>query len=191
MIKEAGIDFANLEDGVYDNPFGEASGAGAIFGATGGVMEAALRTAAVKLGGDGAPVEFVEVRGSQGIKEAEYTIGGATVKVAVASGLGNARKVLEDIKNGKKDYTFVEIMACPGGCVNGGGQPYVHDEVRNNNDLKTLRAQALYDYDAERDIRCSHENANVTKLYKEYFVEPNSPLAHDLLHTKYKERPKY
>ena len=191
MIKEAGIDFVNLIDGEYDDPFGLASGAGAIFGATGGVMEAALRTAAAKLGGDGAPIEFTEVRGTAGVKEAEYTVGNATVKVAVASGLANARKVIEDIKSGKKDYTFVEVMACPGGCINGGGQPYVHDETRNNVDLKTLRAQALYDYDAESKVRCSHENAAVTMLYKEFFGEPTSHKAHELLHTTYVERPKY
>lgn len=191
MIKEAGIDFVNLGDGEYDNPFGEATGAGAIFGATGGVMEAALRTAAVKLGGKGAPLEFKEVRGTQGVKEAVYTVGKTTVKVAVASGLGNARKMLESIKNGEKDYTFVEIMACPGGCINGGGQPYVHDEVRNNIDLKTVRAQALYDYDEERKLRRSHENPAVEALYKEFFGEPNSHKAHELLHTTYHQRDKY
>ncbi len=191
MIKEAGIDFVNLGDGEYDNPFGEATGAGAIFGATGGVMEAALRTAAVKLGGKGAPLEFKEVRGTQGVKEAVYTVGKTTVKVAVASGLGNARKVLESIKNGEKDYTFVEIMACPGGCINGGGQPYVHDEVRNNIDLKTVRAQALYDYDEERKLRRSHENPAVEVLYKEFFGEANSHKAHELLHTTYHQRDKY
>lgn len=191
MIKEAGIDFVNLGDGEYDNPFGEATGAGAIFGATGGVMEAALRTAAVKLGGKGAPLEFKEVRGTQGVKEAVYTVGKTTVKVAVASGLGNARKVLESIKNREKDYTFVEIMACPGGCINGGGQPYVHDEVRNNIDLKTVRAQALYDYDEERKLRRSHENPAVEVLYKEFFGEPNSHKAHELLHTTYHQRDKY
>lgn len=191
MIKEAGIDFVNLPESKFDNPFGEASGAGAIFGATGGVMEAALRTAASKLGGEGAPIEFKEVRGTQGVKEAEYDLGVAKVKVAVASGLACARKVIEDIKSGKKDYTFVEIMACPGGCINGGGQPYVHDEVRNNVDLKTLRAQALYDYDRDSSVRCSHENANVTRLYMEYFGHPNSERAHKLLHTTYSYRPKY
>ena len=191
MIKEAGIDFVNLNDEDYDLPFGEASGAGAIFGATGGVMEAALRTAAMKLGGKGAPVEFEEVRGTAGIKEAKYTVGKVTVKVAVASGLANARKLLEDIKSGEKDYTFVEIMACPGGCINGGGQPYVHDEVRNNVDLKTLRAQALYDYDAERKVRCSHDNPAVETLYKEFFGEPNSHKSHELLHTTYAPREKY
>lgn len=191
MIKEAGIDFVNLDDTPYDEPFGIASGAGAIFGATGGVMEAALRTAAMALGGDGSAIEFKEVRGTKGIKEAEYTVGKTTVKVAVASGLANARTVLEDIKSGKKQYTFVEVMACPGGCINGGGQPYVHDEVRNNVDLKTLRAQALYDYDRDCEQRCSHDNATVTKLYEEFFGAPNSHKAHELLHTTYVERPKY
>ncbi len=204
MIKEAGIDFANIPDGEYDTPFGEASGAGAIFGATGGVMEAALRTAAYMLSGNAgkevaaadaaknaAPLEFAEVRGMQGVKEAEYTVGGATVKVAVASGLGNARKVIEAVKSGEKDYTFIEIMACPGGCINGGGQPYVHDEIRNNVDLKTLRAQALYDYDEEKKLRCSHETPAVEMLYKEYFGQPNSHKAHELLHTTYEPRSKY
>ncbi len=191
MIKEAGIDFVNISDDVYDSPFGEASGAGAIFGATGGVMEAALRTAAYTLGGSGAPIEFTEVRGTQGVKEATYTVGGATVSVAVASGLGNARRVIEAIKSGEKNYTFVEIMACPGGCINGGGQPYVHDEVRNNIDLKTVRAQALYDYDAQDSMRCSHENPAVTMLYSEFLGEPNSHKAHKLLHTTYSKRDKY
>ncbi len=191
MIKEAGVDFANLPDSEYDDPFGLASGAGAIFGATGGVMEAALRTAAKVLGDKDEPIVFNEVRGTQGVKEAEFTLAGNHVKVAVASGLSNARKIMEDIKSGRKQYTFVEVMACPGGCINGGGQPYVHDEIRNNVDLKTLRAQALYDYDAESKVRCSHENATVTKLYKEYFGEPNSHKAHELLHTTYVARPKY
>ena len=191
MIKEAGIDFVNLEESEYDTPFETASGAGAIFGATGGVMEAALRTAAYKLGGTGAPLEFKEVRGTQGVKEAEYNVGKAKIKVAVASGLGNARKVIEDIKSGKKDYTFVEIMACPGGCINGGGQPYVHDEIRNTIDLKTVRAQALYDYDKEQKLRCSHDNPAVETIYKEFLGEPNSHKAHELLHTTYKKREKY
>lgn len=191
MIKEAGIDFANLPDSAFDTPFGQASGAGAIFGATGGVMEAALRTAAYKLGGSGAPLEFKEVRGTEGVKEAEYTVGKTTVKVAVASGLGNARKVIESIKSGEKNYAFVEIMACPGGCINGGGQPYVHDEVRNNVDLKAVRAKALYDYDSASKMRASHDNPAVDILYKEYFGSPNSHKAHELLHTTYHEREKY
>ncbi len=191
MIKEAGLDFANLPDSTFDTPFEEASGAGAIFGATGGVMEAALRTAAYKLGGSGAPIEFKEVRGTAGVKEAEYTVGGTTVKVAVASGLGNARNVIEQVKSGKKDYIFIEIMACPGGCINGGGQPYVHDEVRNSIDLKAVRAQALYDYDKESKLRTSHENPAVESIYKEFLGSPNSHKAHELLHTTYAKREKY
>ncbi len=191
MIKEAGIDFANIPDAEFDTPFGEASGAGAIFGTTGGVMEAALRTAAYKLGGDGAPVEFTEVRGTKGVKEAEYTLGGKTVRVAVASGLDNARRLCERVKKGEKDYTFIEIMACPGGCINGGGQPYVHDEIRNSVDLKTVRAQALYDCDRENKYRCSHETPAVDMLYKEYFGAPLSHKSHELLHTSYEKREKY
>lgn len=191
MIKEAGIDFVNLADADYDDPFGLASGAGAIFGATGGVMEAALRTAAVALGGDDVPVEFKEVRGTQGIKEAEYNVGGTIVKVAVANGLGNARKIMESVKNGEKDYTFVEVMSCPGGCINGGGQPYVSDDVRNSVDVKTLRAQALYNYDTDSKVRCSHDNEEVKALYKEFLGEPNSHKAHELLHTEYFAKPKY
>ena len=191
MIKEAGIDFANIADGKFDTPFEEASGAGAIFGATGGVMEAALRTAAYKLGGSGAPLEFKEVRGTQGVKEAEYAVGGTTVKVAVASGLGNARKVIEAVKSGEKDYTFIEVMACPGGCINGGGQPYVHDEIRNTIDLKAVRAQALYDYDGESRLRCSHDNPAVEVIYKEFLGKPNGHKSHELLHTTYHEREKY
>lgn len=191
MIKEAGIDFVNMPESKFDSPFEEASGAGAIFGATGGVMEAALRTAAYKLGGSGAPIEFKEVRGTEGVKEADYTVGNVTVKVAVASGLGNARKILEAIKSGEKKYTFVEIMACPGGCINGGGQPYIHDEIRNSIDLKTVRAQALYDYDSDSKMRCSHDNPAVEMIYKEFFVSPNSHKAHELLHTAYHKRDKF
>lgn len=154
-------------------------------------MEAALRTAAAKLGGAGAPIEFKEVRGTAGVKEAEYKVGDTVLKVAVASGLGNARQVIEDIKSGKKDYAFVEIMACPGGCINGGGQPYVHDEIRNSIDLKAVRAQALYDYDSDKTLRCSHDNPAVDILYKEYFGQPASHKAHELLHTYYTQRPKY
>ncbi len=191
MIKEAGIDFANLTDGAWDNPFGDASGAAAIFGATGGVMEAALRTAAKALGGDGAPIVFEAVRGIEGVKEAEYTVGGATVKVAVASGLGNARKILDSIKSGEKQYTFVEVMACPGGCVNGGGQPHVGDEIRNSTDLKTLRAQALYNSDSDNKLRRSDDTPAVNTLYKEFLGAPNSEKAHHLLHTHYTAKPKY
>ena len=116
---------------------------------------------------------------------------GTEVKVVVASGLKNAQAIMDEIKSGKADYQFVEIMACPGGCINGGGQPYVHDEVRNNIDLKTVRAQALYDYDAQDSMRCSHENPAVTMLYSEFLGEPNSHKAHKLLHTTYSKRDKY
>ena len=191
MIKDAGLDFANLPESEFDDPFGQASGGGAIFGATGGVMEAALRLAARTLGDEDEPIVFDEVRGTKGIKEATYTLGGVTVNVAVASGLGNARKVMDDIKSGKKNYTFVEIMACPGGCINGGGQPYIHDEVRNNMDLKTLRATALYDSDRYNKYRISSEPPAIKKLYEEFLGEPNSHRAHELLHTTYVERPKY
>ncbi len=188
MIHEAGIDFNNIAGSEYDNPFEIATGAGAIFGATGGVMEAALRTAAVTLGGDGAPLEFREVRGTKGIKEAIYVIGGVTVSVAVASGLGNARQILEWIKSGEKSYTFVEVMACPGGCVNGGGQPYVPDEIRNAVDVRAVRANALYTYDGQLPIRRSHISPVCEMLYREYFGEPNSHKAHEVLHTSYTPR---
>ncbi|MBR4555130.1 MAG: [Ruminococcus sp.] len=188
MIKRAGIDFNALPDEDWDNPFEIASGAGAIFGATGGVMEAALRTAAFKLDGKCEALVFNEVRGTKGVKEAEYTIGGVTVKVAVASGLANARALIEAIKNGEKDYQFVEIMACPGGCINGGGQPYQPDTVRNNVDLKALRAKALYDLDDKMDLRKSHESPVMDLLYSEFFEAPNSHVAHKYLHTPYVKR---
>lgn len=191
MIKEAGLIFTDLADEEYDNPFDLATGGGAIFGATGGVMEAALRTAAYTLDGTCDIVDFKEVRGTEGIKEAEYTVGGVTVKVAVASGLANARKVIEMIKSGEKDYTMVEIMACPGGCINGGGQPLQSDSVRNYVDLKALRADALYKYDAENSMRKSHESPVVKMLYDEFFEAPNSHKAHEILHTSYTARSKF
>ena len=191
MIREAGIDFSALPDEKFDDPFETASGAGAIFGATGGVMEAALRTAAVKLDGKCDALEFTEVRGTKGIKEASYTVGGVTVKVAVASGLANAREIIEGIKNGERDYQFVEIMACPGGCINGGGQPVQSDSVRNFVDLKTLRAKALYDADSDMELRRSHESPVMDLLYKDFFETPGSHKCHEYLHTTYVERSKY
>ncbi|MBP1567045.1 MAG: (2Fe-2S)-binding protein [Oscillospiraceae bacterium] len=191
MIREAGIDFSALPDEKFDDPFETASGAGAIFGATGGVMEAALRTAAVKLDGKCDALEFTEVRGTKGIKEASYTVGGVTVKVAVASGLANAREIIEEIKKGERDYQFVEIMACPGGCINGGGQPVQSDSVRNFVDLKTLRSKALYDADGSMELRRSHESPVMDLLYKEFFETPGSHKAHEYLHTTYVERSKY
>lgn len=191
MIKGAGLKFTDLKDEKFDNPFEVASGAGAIFGATGGVMEAALRTAADVLEGGSRKLEFKEVRGTEGIKEATYTLGGKTINVAVASGLANARKVLESIKSGEKNYQFVEIMACPGGCINGGGQPVQGDSVRNYVDLKTLRAKALYDTDKKLKLRKSHLSPVMKMLYDEYFDAPGKHRAHRLLHTTYVERGRF
>ena len=190
MIREAGIDFTALPDEKFDDPFEIASGAGAIFGATGGVMEAALRTAAVKLDGKCEALEFTEVRGTKGIKEATYTVGGVNVKVAVASGLANARELIEGIIKGEKDYQFVEVMACPGGCINGGGQPVQSDSVRNFVDLKAIRAKALYDADNSMKLRMSHESPVMDLLYKEFFEAPGAHKAHEYLHTTYVARGK-
>ena len=186
MIQQAGIDFKVLDDEKFDEPFAIGSGAGAIFGATGGVMEAALRTAAAVLEGKDL-VEVSEVRGTNGIKRATYTLGGAEINVAVASGTANAKELLNAVKNGEK-IDFIEIMACPGGCVNGGGQPTQPAVVRNNVDLKTLRASVLYTADKNLDLRKSHENSAVKKLYDEFFGEPASHKAHEILHTKYVKR---
>ncbi len=189
MIKQAGVDFCALEDEKFDDPFSIGSSAGAIFGATGGVMEAALRTAAeVILEKPLEKVDFPEVRGTEGIKLASYKLGDITVNVAVTSGTANAKKLLNAVKAGEIKVDFIEVMACPGGCVNGGGQPYQPAEVRNNVDLRALRAAVLYKDDAECDIRKSHENSSVKKLYNEYFGEPNSHKAHEILHTSYIKR---
>ena len=189
MIKQAGINFRDLEDEKFDNPFDIGSGAGAIFGATGGVMEAALRTAAEVLEGKKLEkLEFEDVRGTAGIKRATYKLGGAEIKVAVVSGTANAKKLLNAIKAGEEKVDFIEIMACPGGCVNGGGQPTQPAVVRNNVDLKALRASVLYTADKNLDVRKSHENSAVKKLYDEYFGEPGSHKAHEILHTKYVKR---
>lgn len=192
MIKTAGISFNELPDEKYDDPFRIATGGGAIFGATGGVMEAALRTAAHMLDGTFEVIDFKEVRGTNPIKEAEYKVAGVKVKVAVASGLANARKVVEAIRSGKKKYTFVEVMACPGGCVNGGGQPTLPDSVRNGDlDIRGLRAKALYDLDENLEFRASHDSPTMKMLYGEYLETPGSHIAHELLHTSYKARNKY
>ena len=191
MIKRAGLNFTELPDEKFDAPLGIGSGAGTIFGATGGVMEAALRTAVETITGKTAEtIEFTDVRGTEGVKEAEYDINGLKVKVAVASGLVNARKVLDMVKSGEKDYTFIEIMGCPGGCVNGGGQPIQPASVRNFVDLKGLRAAALYKDDENLPIRKSHENPVIKTLYDEYFEKPGSHRAHEILHTHYVARPK-
>ncbi|MBQ3704822.1 MAG: iron hydrogenase small subunit [Clostridia bacterium] len=192
MIKEAGIDFLNLPDEDFDNVLGESSGAGTIFGATGGVMEAALRTVYEKVTGKTLdPVEFHEVRGIQGVKEATVKVGDLDVPVAIAHGTANAAKLLDSIRAGEKKYTFIEIMACPGGCVTGGGQPIVSAQKRMELDPKVLRAKALYDEDAGKPIRKSHENPSIQAAYDSYLGEPNSHKAHELLHTHYTARAKY
>ncbi len=193
MIKEAGIRFTELEDAVFDSPFGdEATGAAVIFGATGGVMEAALRTVSEVLTGKSFDeVDYTAVRGTDGIKEATVTIGDLDVKVAVANGLGNARKLLESIREGKANYHFIEIMGCPGGCVTGGGQPIQPAKLMAEIDLKAERAKALYAEDKSLSLRKSHENPFVKKLYDEFLGEPCSHKAHELLHTHYVARPKY
>jgi NADP-reducing hydrogenase subunit HndD len=189
MIKRAGIDFNRLPDEEFDSPMGLGSGAGTIFGATGGVMEAALRTAVATLTGKNPEkLEFEGVRGTQGIKEASYNVAGVDVKVAVASGTANAKKLLDMVKSGEKDYTFIEIMGCPGGCVNGGGQPFQPASVRNFVDLKALRAAALYKDDENLPVRLSHENEDIKTIYREYFGTPGSEKAHHALHTSYVAR---
>ena len=189
LIRKVGIDFRSLPDEGFDDPLGESTGAGVIFGATGGVMEAALRTAVETLTGEElSDVEFTEVRGTDGIKEATYHVAGMDVKVAVASGLSNAKQILEKVRAGEADYHFIEIMCCPGGCVNGGGQPQVHADVRNFEDVRAIRAKVLYDNDAAKELRKSHDNPSIKKLYDEYLGEPGSEKAHHILHTSYVKR---
>ena len=192
LIKRFGIIFNELEDSAFDAPLGIASTAGLLFGATGGVMEAALRTLADVLEGKSLEnIDYTDVRGTKGIKEATVTLAGKEVKVAVASGLANAKVLLEKIKNGEADYHFIEIMSCPGGCVNGGGQPIKSAYERNNLDIKALRAGAIYDADKSSALRKSHENPVVKEIYETYLGEPNSHKAHEILHTKYTPRKKY
>ena len=192
LIKRFGIIFNELEDSAFDAPLGIASTAGLLFGATGGVMEAALRTLADVLEGKSLEnIDYTDVRGTKGIKEATVTLAGKEVKVAVASGLANAKALLEKIKNGEADYHFIEIMSCPGGCVNGGGQPIKSAYERNNLDIKALRAGAIYDADKSSALRKSHENPVVKEIYETYLGEPNSHKAHEILHTKYTPRKKY
>lgn len=192
MIKKAGIQFNKLPDEKADSPLGEYTGAGVIFGVTGGVMEAALRTAVETLTGETlAKLEFEDVRGFEGIKEAFYNVNGLEVKVAVASGLSNAKKLLTAIKNGEKTYHFIEVMACPGGCVNGGGQPIVPQYVKNFEDIRVARAGALYSIDEACTIRKSHENPEIKIAYEEFFGKPGSHLAHEILHTSYVKRDRF
>ncbi len=192
MIREAGIDFTELPVRHFDDPMGEASGAGVIFGATGGVMEAAVRTVSEILSGKpAADIEYSDVRGVEGIKEAEIKLEGLTLKAAVAHGLSNARKLMEKIKSGESEYHFVEIMACPGGCVNGGGQPIQPSEVRSWTDIRKERARAIYEEDRELPFRKSHENPRIKMLYDEFIGKPGSHKAHELLHTHYMKRMNY
>lgn len=187
MIERAGINFHALPDEKFDEPLGISTGAGVIFGATGGVMEAALRTAVHTLTGEDV-VELPELRGTKGIKEAVYKVGDMDIKVAVASGLKNAKELLEKVQKGEADYQFIEIMGCPGGCVNGGGQPQQPASVRNFVDLRAERAKVLYDIDKAMPVRKSHENPAIKEIYAEYFGEPGSHKAHEVLHTKYVKR---
>ena len=189
MIRRAGLKFTALPDEDFDNPLGLSAGAGDIFGVTGGVMEAALRTAYCWLSGNNEEVvEFHEVRGTDGIKRSTVTIGETEIKVAVASGLANAGELLRRVQSGEEKVDFIEIMACPGGCVNGGGQPQQPASVRNFEDLRSLRAKALYDEDAAKTLRLSHLNQDVQKLYEEYLEKPGSHKAHEILHTTYVKR---
>lgn len=194
MINKAGIMFNDLPEEEYDMPLGIGSGAGVIFGATGGVTEAALRTAVETITGktlDDKALDFVDVRGTQGIKEASYKVGDLEVKVAVASGLSNARKLMDEVRAGKSPYHFIEIMACPGGCVNGGGQIIQPASVSNSIDIRAARAKVLYEEDKNLPQRKSHENPVIKELYSTYLKEPGSHKAHELLHTKYLKRGLY
>ena len=192
LIKRFGLIFNELEDGAFDAPLGIASTAGLLFGATGGVMEAALRTLADVVEGKSLEnIDYVDVRGTKGIKEATVTLAGKEVKVAVASGLANAKALLEKVKKGEANYDFIEIMSCPGGCVNGGGQPIKSAYERNNLDIKALRAGAIYAADKSASLRKSHENPVVKEIYDSYLGKPNSHKAHEILHTKYAPRKKY
>ena len=190
MIKDARIDFAKLPDEeVFDELVSESTGAAAIFGVTGGVMEAALRTAADVLENRSVEnVEYQPVRGIEGIKEATFTLAGKELKVAIASSTTAAKKLIKRIQAGDNSYAFIEVMACPGGCVNGGGQPFVNAETRMDVDPRVVRASGLYAEDEAKTIRKSHENPDIKKLYAEYLGEPNGHLAHELLHTHYTNR---
>ena len=192
MIKQAGLKFLELPDEKFDAPFAEESGAGVIFGATGGVMEAALRTVYEILENKTLDkLEFTGVRGTDGIKEASVTLGGKEINVAIAHGLGNARKLLDAVKAGEKNYHFIEIMACPGGCVTGGGQPICSAKTQMEVDVKAERAKVLYSEDEKSTIRKSHENPDIKLLYSDFLEKPGSHKSHELLHTHYTKRNKY
>lgn len=185
MIKEAGLDFPNLPESEFDKPLGETSGASVIFGTTGGVIEAVLRTAYEWMTGEELEkVDFKQLRGLEGVREATVNVGNKELKIGIAHGLGNARILLEGIRDGKADYHAIEIMACPGGCIAGGGQPYHHGNV----EIVKKRQEAIYREDKNKKVRKSHENAEILELYKEYLGEPFGELAHELLHTHFEER---
>ncbi len=192
MIKQAGIDFARLPDEQFDSVMGASAGAADIFGATGGVMEAALRTVyEIVTGKTLENVNFEAVRGTTGVKEATIDLNGKQINVAVAHGTANAKKVLEAVKSGEKTYHFIEVMCCPGGCVTGGGQPIVSSKDLQYIDVKALRAKALYDEDASKSLRKSHDNPEIKAIYEEFLGEPGGHKAHELLHTTYSAKEKY
>ena len=192
MIKQANIEFTELQNDKFDEPMGEATGAGAIFGTTGGVMEAALRTAADVLENKDLPkFEYEAVRGGKERKEAVIEIAGKKVKAVVVSGLSNARKIMDEIKEGKADYQFVEIMACPGGCIMGGGQPIKSSKTRSEIDVRKLRADALYTIDEKSVIRKSHENPVIKQMYEDFLQKPGSEVSHKYLHTHYSKKELY
>jgi hydrogenase, Fe-only len=192
MIERAGITFTALPDEKFDSILGDSTGAAVIFGTSGGVMEAALRTAADWLEGKDLPsVDYHEVRGMADVKEATYKVAGMDVNVAVTSGLSNVAKLLDAVRAGEKNYHFIEVMCCPGGCINGGGQPIQPATVRNFVDVKGLRSKALYDADKDMPLRKSHQNPSIQKVYDEFYGKPGSHKAHECLHTSYVERKKY
>lgn len=190
LLKLYNIDFPNLEDSDFDNPLG--SGASVVFGASGGVMESALRTLVEMVDKkELTSLEFNEVRGMQGIKEATYTLNNMEIKIAVASGLSNAKKLLKRIENKEVFYHFIEIMGCPGGCINGGGQPIVSSKIRNYTDIKKERAKSLYEEDRNLNNRKAHKNPDILNIYKDFLEKPGSEIAHNILHTSYNKKEKY
>ncbi len=191
IIRNNSIDFKSLNNTTFDNPLGQATGAGSIFGNTGGVMEAALRTAKDLLGEVNEKIEFNEVRGEEGIKKTTISINNKKYKIVVASGLANANKILLELKANPSQYDFIEIMACPGGCIMGGGQPIINSETRSKIDVQKLRAKAMYDIDNSSEIRKSHNNPILQKIYMEYLGKPGKTIAHEHLHTIHRQRDKY
>ncbi len=184
IIKEGGIDIKNLPDAEFDNPLGVSSGAGSLFGTSGGVMEAALRTSYEWITGKTLEkIDFENVRGLEGLKEATINLNGRDINVAVVSSLGNAKKIMDEIKSGKSKYHFIEVMACPGGCIDGGGQPF----IKSDREILKRRMNAIYNEDKNKKIRKAHENPMIDKLYKEYLQKPNSYIAHHILHVNYKK----